>query len=226
MDEKTPWPRVRTANGNKVTLHLPQVENWTTNWFRARAAVEVELTGAKQEQVGVIWFEAHGSVDHSNRLVTLDRVEITKGRFPEAADNGSNALAAVREVLPSGARTVSLDYLITALGFLQAAARQGPGGLKNAPPQIFWATNRTVLVLVDGEPFRRAIPGTTLERVVNTPAYLIYDTTSSRFYLFGDDEWFAASSLSGPWSLAQAPPEQVATLRSTPSLSAPLRRSC
>ena len=107
--------------------------------------------------------------------VSLDRLEITKARFPEAPDNGSNALAIVREVLPSGARTVSLDYLITALGFEQAAARQGPSGLKHTPPDIIWATNRTVLVLIDGEPVLRPIPGTALERVVNTPALLVRD---------------------------------------------------
>jgi hypothetical protein len=38
VDEETPWPRVRSTNGNTVTLHLPQVERWTSNWFSARAA--------------------------------------------------------------------------------------------------------------------------------------------------------------------------------------------
>src|SRR5690349_2177959 len=152
IDEEAPWPRARSTNGNTVTLHLPQVENWTSNSFKARAAVEVKLAKAKKELLGVVWIEAHGSVDHSNRVVTLDRIELRKGRFPEATDGGSNALAAVRDVLPAGARTVSLDYLITALGFDRAAARQGAGGLKHAPPAIIWATNRTVLVVIDGEP--------------------------------------------------------------------------
>ena len=89
VDEEAPWPRVRSANGNTVTLNLPQVETWTSNSFRARAVVGVKPTGAKKESLGVIWFEAHGSVDRSNRVVTLDRMEITKGRFPETADNGS-----------------------------------------------------------------------------------------------------------------------------------------
>jgi hypothetical protein len=42
LDEESPWPRVRSTNGNTVTVHLPQVERWTSNWFRARAAVEVK----------------------------------------------------------------------------------------------------------------------------------------------------------------------------------------
>jgi hypothetical protein len=163
VDEEAPWPRVRTTNGHTVTLHLPQVESWTSNSFQARAAVGLKMAGAKSEWLGVIWLAAHGSVDRSNRIVMLDGLEITKARFPEAPDGGSNALAVLRDVVPSGARTVSLDYLITALGFAQASARQGPRGLKNTPPEIVWATNRTVLVLMDGEPVLREHAG--LDRV-------------------------------------------------------------
>ncbi|MEO8427014.1 MAG: hypothetical protein ABI651_07880 [Verrucomicrobiota bacterium] len=221
LDEETPWPRVRSTNGNTVTLHLPQVERWTSNSFSARAAVEVKPAKAKEDLLGVVWFEAHGSVDHSNRIVTLDRLEITKARFPEAADQGSNALAIVRQVLPSGARTVSLDYLITALGFAQAAARQGPGGLKHTPPDIIWATNRTVLVLIDGEPVLRSLPGAALERVVNTPALLVHDKANAKFYLAGDSQWFASVSLKGPWALSQSPPAEVAALAPAPTNAPP-----
>jgi len=134
IDEESPWPRVRRTNGHVVTLHQPQVESWSSNSFNARAAVGLKMAGSKSEWLGVVWLSAHGSVDRVNRIVILDRLEITKARFPEAPDGGSNALAIVRDVVPAGARTVSLDYLVTALGFAQAAARQGPRGLKNDPP--------------------------------------------------------------------------------------------
>src|SRR5262249_32970180 len=81
VDEDAPWPRVRSTNGNTVTLHLPQVERWTSNSFSARAAVEVKLANAKDGYPGVIWIEAHGSVDASNRMVTLDRFDVVRGRF-------------------------------------------------------------------------------------------------------------------------------------------------
>ena len=221
VDEEAPWPRVRSTNGHSVTLHLPQVERWTTNWFSARAAVEVKQAEAKADLFGVVWFEAHGTVDQADRRVVLDRLEITKARFPEAPDNGSNALALVREVFPSGARTVSLDYLITALGFEQAAAREGPSGLKHTPPDLIWATNNTVLILIDGEPVLCPIPDTTFERVVNTPALLVRDKTTATIYLAGDGRWFAAGSLKGPWSLAQNPPAEVAALASAPTSDSP-----
>jgi len=220
IDEEAPWPRVRTTNGHTVTLHLPQVETWTSNSFHARAAVGLKLAGAKTEWLGVVWLAAHGRVDYSNRLVTLDRLEITKVRFPEAPDNGSNALAILRDVVPQGARTVSLDYLVTALGFAQAAARQGTRGLKHTPPEIIWVTNRAVLVLLDGEPVLRPLSEPTSQRVINTPALLLYDNIAARFYLNGDGLWFVASALRGPWALAQSLPAAVA--RSTGSGQAAL----
>ena len=212
VDEDSPWPRIRSTNGNSVTLHLPQVERWTSNSFVARAVVEVKPAKTKQAAMGVIWLEAHGTVDRPNRLVMLDRMEITKGRFPETTDNGSNALAIVRELFPGGARTVSLDYLITALGFAQAAARQGTHGLKHTPPEIIWATNRAVLVVIDGDPVLRPVPGGSLDRVVNTPALMVHEKGSAKFYLAGDGQWFAANSVRGPWSLVQVPPAEVAAL--------------
>jgi hypothetical protein len=215
IDEEAPWPRVRTTNGNTVTLHLPQVERWTSNSFVARAVIEVKPAREKKELLGVAWFEAHGSVDHSRRLVTLDRFEITHASFPDAKDGGSNALAVIREVIPAGARTVSLDYLVTALGFAEAAARKGAGGLKHDPPVVIWATNRTLLVLVDGEPALRPIAGTSLERVINTPVLLVREKPGGRFYLEADARWFAAESLAGSWALAQSPPAEVASLSST-----------
>jgi hypothetical protein len=212
IDEDAPWPRTRSTNGHTVTLHLPQVERWTSNSFQARAVVQVKPAKAKKELLGVAWFEAHGTVDRSNRVVMLDRFEVTRVSFPEATDNGSNALAIIREVIPAGARTVSLDYLVTALGFAQAAARQGASGIKHDPPQILWVTNRTKLVRIDGEPVLRPVSGTSLERVINTPALLVRDTQGNRFYLEGSGRWFAASSISGPWSLAQSPPPDVSAL--------------
>src|SRR5436190_7987699 len=216
IDEDAPWPRVRSIKGNSVTIHLPQVESWTSNSFKARAAVEVKLTNQKSESLGVAWFEAHGTVDHSNRLVTLDSLEITKARFPGSKDNGSNALSVLREVIPNEARTVSLDYLITTLGFARAAAREAGGGLKHEPPNIIWATNRTVLVLIDGEPILRPIPDSTLHRVLNTPALLLQNPSTGKFYLFGDSEWFMADSLQSPWSLMTAVPAELAALNSKP----------
>jgi hypothetical protein len=220
VDEESPWPRVRTLNGNTATLYLPEVERWTSNSFTARAVVELKPDKAKSSMLGVVWFDAHGSVDRSSRLVTLDRFELTKARFPESTDNGSNALQILRQLIPSGARTVSLDYLVTALGFAQASARQGARGLKSDAPAIIWVTNRTVLVVLDGEPALRPVPNSKLQRVINTPALLAQDPANGDYFLAGGGRWFTARSLEGPWALCQTLPAEMATLNPGTGLSA------
>jgi hypothetical protein len=212
LDEQAPWPRVRSTNGYTVTIYLPQVESWSSNSLVAHSVVEVKPPNARKELLGVVWLEAHGNVDRTSRIVHLDRFEITRANFPDAPDGGTNALAIVRAVVPSGARTVSFDYLITALGFEQAAARQQSQPLNHTPPDIIWSTNRAVLILIDGDPVLRPISDSTLERVINTPALLVRDTATDKFYLSGEDQWFAADSIQGPWSLAQVPPAPVAAL--------------
>jgi hypothetical protein len=222
IDEESPWPRIRSTNGTTVTLHLPEVESWTSNSFRARAAVEVKLAKTKTDLLGVVWFEAHGTVDHSNRLVTLDTIEITKPRFTDAKASESNALSAVRDVLPSGARTVSLDYLVVTLGFARAAGRQGVHGLKHDAPNIIWSTNRAVLILIDGNPILRPISGSSFQRVINTPALLVTDPSNRKFYLAGEGRWFSADAISGPWSAVQVLPADLAALSKDPAQHPPL----
>jgi len=226
INEDAPWPRVCSTNGNKVTLYLPEVESWTSNSFSARAVVEVKPANTKKTYLGVVWFDAHGTVDRSTRLVTLDRLEITRGNFPDAPDatgalnSGDKLLALVRELFPGGARTMSFDYLITALGFTQAAAQQNAQPLNHTPPDILWSTNRAVLVIIDGDPVLRPIPDSSLQRVINTPGLMVRDQ-AGKFYLLGGSQWFAADSIQGPWSLVQIPPAEVAALSSEPAKNPP-----
>lgn len=218
MDETSPWPRMRSTNGSTVTIYQPQVETWTKNSFSGRAAVELKLAGEKSEWFGVVWFAADGSVNPTNRVVNLNHFDITRVQFPDAKDGGSNALEVMRQVVPSGARTVSLDYLVTAMGFAQVTARQGEHGLKHTPPEIIWATNRTVLILIDGEPVLRPVPGGNLQRVINTPALLV--KYNDKFFLAGDGHLFLADSLEGPWRLSLEPPSEVAALVPKPATAA------
>ena len=221
LDEESPWPRERSTNGNRVVIHLPQVESWTSNSFVARSAVEVTLANSKKESLGVVWFEAHGTVDHENRMVTLDSLQVSKARFPDSPNEQSNLLAVLQRLLPAGARSVSLDYLITTLGFAQAAARKGPSGLNHTPPEIIWSTNKASLVIIDGDPVMRPVPDSSLQRVANTPALLVSDPATSTFYLEGDGQWFTSPGLQGPWSVTAQPPAAVAALSKSPASGAP-----
>jgi len=71
IDEESPWPRVRSTNGYTVTLHLPQVESWTSNSFRARAAVEVKQAKAKNESKK----QRHPTAHNENEMIETTEIQ-------------------------------------------------------------------------------------------------------------------------------------------------------
>ena len=81
MDEEAPWPRILSTNGNKVTLHLPQVERWTSNSFVARAPVQVKLRDKDQDRAlrsSLVSSARNGGPLQSGGHV-LHSIEITEG---------------------------------------------------------------------------------------------------------------------------------------------------
>jgi hypothetical protein len=163
------------------------------------------MAQAKKEDVKVIWFEAH-VVDHSTGSSPWS-VSRSQGRFPDAADDSSSGGGRARRH-PDGARTVSLDYLIGAR-FRAGRRAAGAAGLSHAAGHPL-DDQRAVTVLIDGKPILEAISGSAWSgwSILQLPD----STKQRRFYLSGDGQWFAASSIQGPWSFAQSPPAEVAAL--------------
>jgi hypothetical protein len=76
-----------------------------------------------------------------------------------------------------------------------------------ASPAIFFSTAPSLLVLIDGDPVYRPVPGTDLERVVNTKPLIVRDP-AGMCYLKILDGWMQAYSLdSSWWSVSGVPPE-------------------
>ncbi len=87
------------------------------------------------------------------------------------------------------------------------AAEQRPKGesLNNTPPKIIIATRPAVLVYMDGPAVWRPVPGTGLQRVINTRVLLLKDP-SGLSYLHLFDGYLQAPSLNGPWTVASHAP--------------------
>ncbi|MDR3747042.1 MAG: hypothetical protein P4M04_02610 [Acidobacteriota bacterium] len=111
-------------------------------------------------------------MDKINRLVTLDQFELTKVKFPVAADKEAGLTALLQERVPGAIKTMSLDRLQAAL---EAAGEEIRGvDVKNDPPKVLIASKPSPLVLIDGMPHLREIQGTNLQRVINTRAVLLF----------------------------------------------------
>ena len=200
------WPRELDSGGNHSVIYQPQVDSWKNSRLEARSAVTVTQPGQPRPTYGIVSLSARTEVDKETRTVTLEDLKVTGAMFPAAQARQSYLADVIGRSLPDWPRTVSLDRLLADLWTAQAAGGAESVQLKNEPPKIIVSNVRSALILIDGEPVFRPVEGTRYSRVMNTPALLLFDPASNHFYLDGVQWWMTATSLTGPWSVATAPP--------------------
>ena len=209
------WPHQIDAGDETILVHQPEVESWVGTRLSGRAAVSVQTKASPQESYGVIWFTARTEIDKATRLVTLDGVQVTKGTFPAAADTGDATLAAIRGDLGEALHTIALDRLQASLLVEQAEAKESAPRFQNDPPRILVSSVPALLILVDGKPVQRAVPGSFLFRIVNTRALMALDPQSGRYDLWLSDRWVEAPSLDGPWTVVSAPSKALDAMKAS-----------
>jgi hypothetical protein len=194
-----PWPRQMHITGGTMTVYEPQVDSWDGGFLKLRAAVAVKPDNGGQEVFGIVRASAHTLVDKSTRMVTLFNFSLLQIDFPTLADHGQQYYADVGRFLPAGSKQVALDRLQAYLSVEKVTAKTV--AVQNAPPQIIVSYTPAVLVPIRGQPVRRQLPGSTLYRVFNTRALIIY-SPSGEVFLHVYDGWMAAPGLDGPWHVA------------------------
>src|SRR6185295_7429637 len=73
-----------------------------------------------------------------------------------------------------------------------------PGKLITVP-KVFISTEPAEMILLDGRPVYKPIPGTKLSDVTNTASDLFRHEGEGQFYYLTAGRWFKAQTLSGPW---------------------------
>ena len=216
------WPREITANGATVLVYQPQIDRWQNNRLDARAAVSLQPPGAPQPSFGVIWITARTEVDKEHGIVDLDEIAIPKVNFPGApASAQERYLREAQTHLPAGVRTVPLEQFeanLAAAGGVQATGQP----VKNDPPRIIISAVPALLVRIDGAPSLRQVQGSPLMRVINTPALLLLDPASGKYYLFAGGRYLEAAALEGSWAPAAAPPASLQAARATIEKAGPV----
>jgi len=201
-----------------MQIYQPQLDQWTGNRLEAYAAVAIHGQSSNDKAYGVIWFTARTEVDKVNRLVTLDDVKLTKRNFPSLPNNGSQYEQALQACM-SSLQTIPLDLLETSLSTTSAVDQQKKYQLNNEPPNIIFSGAPAVLALIDGEPALRPT-GDNLQKVINTRALIIFDSSKQLYYLALMDGWMEAPRIAGPWSVAKnAPVRSLNKLKRTAEAS-------
>src|SRR5215469_5750389 len=211
-DPGAPWPRQISYQGATIFVFQPQLQSWAGNNLDAYAAVRIKTPNKKDTDYGVIWFTARTEVDKVNRMVTLEDFVLTKQNFPTIANNGAAYKNAFIENLP-WSKTIPLDPLETSLAVTNAAASQKSYPLENNPPRVIFSTTPAVLAIIDGNPVLRP-SADNLQKVINTRALILFDSSKSMYYLALMDGWVEAPTIQGPWNPAKhAPTKSLDNIR-------------
>ncbi len=205
-DELT-WPREFEDNGTKVDIYQPQIEKWEGADFEIRSAVAITPVGSKTPMYGVFWMKARADVDKAARIVKLNDIQITKSKFPSVPELQNEYLAIIRKHVPTVSKIVALDHLEASYDVSEAVKKSRTVAVKNDPPRILYSAVPSLLVLVDGPPVLRPMPGLDLQRVINSRALILKD--GGVFYLYASDQVYQAPDVAGPWTWIASPPASL-----------------
>ena len=206
-----PWPTQISARDDRFVVYQPQFDKWEGDRIEGRAAVAVFALAEEQPRsFGMVWISARAETNRGSGIVTLRDLAITRVDFPTATDRGGEYLELLRQQLAAKSWQVPLERLQADMAIDRAVQQAGSQPLKNDPPKIVFSERPAILVPIDGAPVLREVPGTGLQRVVNTRALILYDPAlnkpaSARYYLFVIDHWRQAQHLAGPWTASANP---------------------
>ncbi|HLI93917.1 MAG TPA: hypothetical protein VKU83_09915, partial [Puia sp.] len=165
------WPRTLMApDGAILTLYQPQPDSFRNNILQYRSAFSLLEKGKTEPEFGMFQAIATVETDRDDRLVTLLSVKIPILKLPDNPDAARiNQLKATLEAgIPGLDLAIPLDELLTALD-MNTGEKKLSLGLNNQAPRIIFATQPSILVIIDGEPRTGMNKDLGMEVVVNTP---------------------------------------------------------
>ena len=209
------WPRTVTKDGHSLTYYQPQIDEWENQLkLSGRLALSLTPQGAKEPIFGVARVEADTQTDTENRTVYLYNIRLTTVHFPVSdTARAEKIAAAARELFSPPAIVISLDRLLAGMQLGQSGVRETKISLE--PPKIFYSTKPAVLVMVDGKPVLLDIENSGVQEVLNTNWDLLFDKSTSHYYLLNKQSWLASPSLDGPWKSATNLPASFQKLPQT-----------
>jgi hypothetical protein len=203
------WPKSSTVNGAEYTIYQPQLDSWDGYHLQAHTAVSVLAKGAKEPVFGVITFNAKTNVDRVSRTVTFRDLAIDKAIFPSAPDSTARYQKVFLDIGKKGSTTMPLDSLQAQVAIIGAQKLGSTVPVKNTPPVFIFSQQPAILIHVDGSPKWVKLPGTSLQRLLNTRPFIASDS-SGNMYMHLFDGFVQAQGLNGPWQTVKNLPKGLA----------------
>jgi hypothetical protein len=117
------------------------------------------------------------------------------------------------KALPNGMDIVKNDQFFSAIKDFIPLQPAKPDAIV---PEVFYSTVPAEMILFDGQPAYKPIPGTQLSYANNTMSYVFLYAKTNEVYHLTQGRWFSAKSLDGPWTFATPDlPEDFARIPQT-----------
>ncbi|MCE9624636.1 MAG: hypothetical protein K8R69_04145 [Deltaproteobacteria bacterium] len=195
--QENEWPRRIDAPKATIVIYQPQPETFQDNHLTARSAVSVTMKDDPEPVFGAAWYDATVATDRDARMVEVQNVKVTKVKFPDATpEQEQKFIDLVSREMTGWKLNGSLDRLMTTLELAKKEEKIAGQG-NTTPPKILYSEQPAVLVTIDGNPILKAVAGSEVQQVVNTPFQIFFDPTWKLYYLKGSPQWFSSSGLMG-----------------------------
>ncbi len=214
--DQSDWPREIVTNKGVIVVYQPQPEQLNGNMLKARAAVGIEVQG-QSPVFGVVWFDARLETDRSDRSASITDLTINEMRFPNQDEQRVKALTDLLESeIPKWNLPIAMDELTATLEMADSNIKTSQQ-ISTEPPVMLFYAEPAVLITIDGEPRLADTEEKNIQRVMNTPFTILYDTKKKDYYLNADeDSWYKASAIKGDWLPVSKVPRKIAKLAPEP----------
>lgn len=204
------WPKViNTNDGSVIKVYEPQPESLNGNTLKSRAAVSLQKDGQAEPVFGTFWAVATVETDRDNRRISVQSVRIPNVKFPGDIDNStiSYVKTTLEAQLPAVESDLPLDEILASLDMNTEQKKQAQN-FNNTPPKIYYASNPSILVSIDGAPKLKRNNDWGVDVVVNTPFTIVKNNDGS-YYLYGGKKWYRAPDALGPYNYSENPPSNL-----------------
>jgi hypothetical protein len=201
---QTEWPKSMTASdGTVINIYQPQTESFAGNTLKSRAAISIQEKGSQDPMFGVFWSVDLVETDKDTREVNIESSKVTAIKIP--ADTGHVEQNFIRTTLesfiPQVMPQISLDEVLASLDE-DMEKTELAHDISNKLPKVFYRTQQSMLVLIDGAPRMKENKKWGLKVVVNSP-FTIVQNKDGKFYLYGGSHWYVAPAATGPFVYTQ-----------------------
>lgn len=204
------WPKViNTTDGSVIKVYEPQPESFAGNVLKSRSVISLLQNGQTEPVFGTFWAVATVDTDRDNRRLSVVSVHVPNVKFPNSVD--ANTISFVKTTLesqlPAVENDLPLDAILTSLDESKTEKKLSKD-LNNKPPKIYYASNPSLLVTIDGAPKLKHNNDWDVDAVVNTP-FTIVKNKDGNYYLYGGKKWYRANDALGPYSFASDIPANL-----------------